>query len=88
MIDESIQQTRSLMTDLSPPVLYELGLTAAIQWLCEQIQAQHNLQILLMNDFKIQKVEEEEPALAVQSDEGTAHEYCQTCRSKTSRCFM
>jgi signal transduction histidine kinase len=59
MIDQSIQQTRSLMTDLSPPVLYELGLTDAIQWLCEQIQSQHNLQILLMNDFKIQRIEEE-----------------------------
>jgi PAS domain S-box-containing protein len=59
MIDQSIQQTRSLMTDLSPPVLYELGLTAAIQWLCEQIQAQHSLQILLMNDFKVRGIEEE-----------------------------
>ncbi|MGZ3579212.1 MAG: PAS domain S-box protein [Syntrophales bacterium] len=59
MIDQSIQQTRSLMTDLSPPVLYELGLSDAIQWLCEQIQAQHNLHIFLVNDFKIQKIEEE-----------------------------
>ena len=59
MIDQSIQQTRSLMTDLSPPVLYELGLSDAIQWLCEQIQAQHNLQILLVNDFKNQRIEEE-----------------------------
>jgi PAS domain S-box-containing protein len=59
MIDQSIQQTRSLMTDLSPPVLYELGLSDAIQWLCEQIQAQHNLRILLMNDFKIHGIEEE-----------------------------
>lgn len=59
MIDQSIQQTRSLMTDLSPPVLYELGLSDAIQSLCEQIQAQHNLRILLMNDFKIHGIEEE-----------------------------
>jgi signal transduction histidine kinase len=47
------------MTDLSPPVLYELGLSDAIQSLCEQIQAQHNLRILLMNDFKIHGIEEE-----------------------------
>jgi signal transduction histidine kinase len=47
------------MTDLSPPVLYELGLTAAIQWLCEQIQAQHSLHILLINDFKVRGIEEE-----------------------------
>ena len=59
MIDQSIQQTRSLMTDLSPPVLYELGLTAAIQWLCEQVQAQHGLQILVMNDFEVQGIEEQ-----------------------------
>jgi signal transduction histidine kinase len=59
MIDQSIQETRSLMTDLSPPVLYELGFGAAIQWLCEQIQAQHGLEIILLNDFKVRGIDEE-----------------------------
>ena len=59
MIDQSIQESRSLMTDLSPPVLYELGFSAAMQWLCEQIQTQHGLEIILLNDFKVRGIEEE-----------------------------
>jgi len=47
------------MTDLSPPVLYELGLTDAIQSLCEQMQAEHNLPILIANDIKIRGIEQE-----------------------------
>ena len=47
------------MTDLSPPVLYELGFGAAIQWLCEQIQAQHGFEIILLNDFKVRGIDEE-----------------------------
>jgi len=59
MIDQSIQQARSLMTDLSPSVLYELGFTEAIHWLCEQIQEQHGLQIVMKNDLKIRGIDEE-----------------------------
>ena len=36
LLGESLKETRSLIFDLSPPVLYELGLIAAIEWLCEQ----------------------------------------------------
>jgi signal transduction histidine kinase len=47
------------MTDLSPSVLYELGFTEAIYWLCEQIQTKHSLQIVVTNDFKIHRIDEE-----------------------------
>jgi signal transduction histidine kinase len=33
------------MSEMSPPVLYELGFVTAIEWLSEQIQSQHNLEI-------------------------------------------
>lgn len=45
LILQSITQARSIMTEMSPPVLYELGFVPAIEWLCEQIQSQHNLAI-------------------------------------------
>lgn len=57
MIDQSIQQTRSLMTDLSPSVLYELGLVEAIEWLSEQIQSQHGLKVILKADPRIRKID-------------------------------
>ena len=39
----TIQNTRSLTFELSPPILYELGLEPALEWLVEQVQAEHGL---------------------------------------------
>lgn len=57
MVDQSIHQTRSLTRELSPSVLYELGLVEAIEWLGEQIFNQHGLQIILRNDLKSGKID-------------------------------
>ena len=43
LIVEAIGYTRSLTAELSPPVLHELGLEAALGWLCDQIQKQHKI---------------------------------------------
>lgn len=43
VLDQSIKDTRSLIQDLCPQVLYELGLEAAIDWLVEQTQAKYGL---------------------------------------------
>ena len=42
-IGQTIQDTRSLTFELSPPVLYELGFEAAVEWLAEQTQEQHGI---------------------------------------------
>lgn len=42
-IDQAINSTRSLTFDISPPVLYELGFEAAIEWLGEQMLKQHKI---------------------------------------------
>ena len=41
-VDKTIGITRSLMFDLSPPVLYELGFEPAVEWLTERVKAEHN----------------------------------------------
>ncbi len=43
ILDQSLNDTRSLIQDLCPQVLYELGLEAAIDWLVEQTQAKYGL---------------------------------------------
>ena len=43
-VDASIKYTRSLITELSPPVLYDLGLPAAFRWLGEQM-GRHGLRV-------------------------------------------
>lgn len=38
VVNESLAYTRNLVADLSPPVLHEFGLSAALRWLGEQMQ--------------------------------------------------
>lgn len=45
MLDQSIQASRSLATELSPPILHQLDLTAALKWLAEREKAQRGLDI-------------------------------------------
>jgi signal transduction histidine kinase len=45
VLEQTITRTRTLTCQLSPPVLRELGLVAAIQWLSEQVAAQSGLRI-------------------------------------------
>ena len=52
LVKQTIQVTRSLTFELSPPVLYELGLVAAIDWLAEQFQHKHNLKCTVESDRK------------------------------------
>ncbi|WP_373497796.1 CHASE4 domain-containing protein [Desulfococcus sp.] len=44
-IDAIIQETRTLIFEISPPVLYEIGIGAAIEWLAETMAAQHGIRI-------------------------------------------
>jgi signal transduction histidine kinase len=43
--DQAIRYSRSLTFELSPPVLYELGLGPALDWLAEQIQKKHGIEV-------------------------------------------
>jgi PAS domain S-box-containing protein len=59
LIDQAIQYTRSLTFELSPPILYELGLEAAVEWLTEQIQEKHGIQIDFEDDRQPKPMNEE-----------------------------
>jgi PAS domain S-box-containing protein len=50
LVDQAIQSTRSLTFELSSPILYELGLEAAVDSLIEQVQSQHGINIDLEDD--------------------------------------
>jgi len=43
LVNQSIQYSRMLMSDLSPPLLYELGLVAAVEQLTAQLGEKHGL---------------------------------------------
>ncbi|MGA2194504.1 MAG: PAS domain S-box protein [Bryobacteraceae bacterium] len=46
LVEEALQQTRSLTYQLSPPVLYQLGLEAALQWLAENMERQYAYRVV------------------------------------------
>lgn len=45
LADEAIRYTRGLTFDLSPPILYELGLGPALEWLGEDTTRRHGLRV-------------------------------------------
>ena len=49
-IDKAIQDTRTLVFDLSPPILYDLGFVPAIEWLAEQFYLERGLACEVVDD--------------------------------------
>ncbi len=50
LIEQTIQETRLMTLELSPPILYELGFEPAVEWLAEKIQQQNHIEISLEDD--------------------------------------
>ena len=59
LLRAAVSESRTLVYDLSPPVLYELGLIAAIKWKLEQIENQVHIKTRFHTD---------ENSLALKSD--------------------
>ena len=51
LIDQMIQDTRSLTFELSLPILYELGFEAAVEWFGRHVRAQHGLKVDVQKDM-------------------------------------
>lgn len=45
LVQQAIDESRTLTFELSPPILYELGLPSAVEWLGEQMQRRHGVKI-------------------------------------------
>lgn len=50
LVDAAMAQTRTLCFELSPPILYELGLEAAIEWLGEDLQRHYGFRFHFEHD--------------------------------------
>ena len=67
IVDETIDQVRSLIFDLSPPELYQFGVEAAIESLCERKSKLHNIRILFFDDEKLKPLQKTDSILIYQS---------------------
>jgi PAS domain S-box-containing protein len=52
LISQTIDASRSLTFEISPPVLYELGFEAAVGWLARQTRQRFGLDVEFINDEK------------------------------------
>jgi len=50
LLDQTIESTRTLTFDISPPVLYDLGLEPALDWLCRQFHKKHGLRAQMTSE--------------------------------------
>lgn len=50
IIDRIIESVRSLTFQISTPLLYEIGLTAALEWYAEELRNKHNLAVAVQDD--------------------------------------
>ncbi|MCX7935376.1 MAG: histidine kinase, partial [Planctomycetota bacterium] len=49
-IEKAVADMRSLIFDLSPPIVYELGLAPALEWLAEQCAKEYGLEVEVHDD--------------------------------------
>jgi len=66
-IDQLISDTRSLTFELSPPILYQLGLEAALEWLTERTSKEYGMIITFEDDGEEKLVDDDVKILLFQS---------------------
>jgi len=59
LLDQTIRYTRDLTGAISPPVLYELGLESALDWLAEEFSTKRQLAVRLRTQGRAQALPEE-----------------------------
>ncbi|MCB2213017.1 sensor histidine kinase [bacterium] len=59
MLDQTIRNTRTLCFEISPPVLHELGLTAALEWLAEHFEIKYDLKVKVVEKHPVDTGDDE-----------------------------
>lgn len=60
LIHEAIEASSSLTMELSPPVLYEGSLAAALQWLAHWVEKRHGLRVHVQTNGNLDEIREDE----------------------------
>ena len=66
IVGEVLSQTRTLTFELSPPVLYELGLDPALDWLAEHVSKRHGLDVRVQTGRELARLAEDKAVLLFQ----------------------
>lgn len=66
LLDQTIRYTRSRNFELSPPILYDLGFEAAVEWLAELLQEQYGIRLKVAVDRSPKPLDDEVRVLLFQ----------------------
>lgn len=78
-----MQRTRTLTFEISPPILHELGLAPAIEWLADHVRAQHGLAVEVDAE-PIPAIEEDIKALVFRSTNELLNNVARHAKAKTA----
>jgi signal transduction histidine kinase len=59
LLNDSLDASRSLTVDLSPPVLYDVGLGPALDWLARHMRSKHSLEVTVEADAEVPRLAED-----------------------------
>jgi signal transduction histidine kinase/ActR/RegA family two-component response regulator len=66
LLEQSLKYTRTLIAELSPTILYEVGLPAAVRWLGEQME-RHGLTVEVQQDDNIAPLPDDQAVLVFEA---------------------
>jgi PAS domain S-box-containing protein len=66
-ISEALKNSRKITYDLSPPVLYQLGIIDALEWLCEDVEVTHNIACTINSNIASIKLDDVKSILLYRS---------------------
>jgi two-component system sensor histidine kinase UhpB len=67
ILQDAINETRNITYELSPPVLYELGLVSAISWKLDEIEKSNKIKTSLTDQSKSYDLDEKEQIIIYRS---------------------
>lgn len=88
LLGEAIDSCRSLAQQLSPPILYEVGLSAAMEWLAEQTEAKHHLRVTAVTDPQANPEDEDTAELIFQAVRELVFNVVKHARAETARVVL
>jgi signal transduction histidine kinase len=88
VVDEAIKATRSLVSQVSSPVLYQLGFVAAIEWLTQEMQKQHGITVDFEDDGEPKPLSNDVSVLLFQAVRELLANVVRHAQARTTKVFI
>jgi len=82
LVEEAVDHTRTLVFDLSPPILHELGLEPALESLAERAAQLYNLDVRFENDGQVKPLADETRDILFRSARELLHNVARHARAR------